>query len=119
MARLAALGVECHEAPVQLGNHCIQRGLRNGGVAPVGVELVLVLFDVLEHIRLQISPCGHVHDLENRHQGEMVVQRVRPGGQFPQATEQLLQPQIGSETLVKRVFVKDHAGGFLEAQAVF
>ena len=119
MARLAALGVERHEAPVQLADDRVERRFRNGGVAPVGVELVLVLFDVLEHIRLQIGPGCHVHDLENRHQGEVVIQRVGPGDQFPQAAEQLLQPQVGSETLVKGVFVKDHAGGFLEAQAVF
>src|SRR3989344_123917 len=47
------------------------------------------------------------------------IEGVGAGNQFSQPAEQLLKPQIGSETLVEGIFVKDHAGGFLGAQGVF
>ncbi|MNT68710.1 hypothetical protein D3C72_2069650 [compost metagenome] len=78
-----------------------------------------MLLDVLEHIRLEVGPCRHIHDFEDGYQRKVVVERVGAGNQFSQPAEQLLKPQIGSETLVKGIFVKDHAGGFLGAQGVF
>jgi hypothetical protein len=93
--------------------------LGNGGIAPVAVELVLVLFDVLENIGFEIGTRGHVHDLKNGDQRVVVVQRMLARNQLAQPPKQLLQAQVGSEAFVKGVFVKDHAGGFLGAQWMF
>ncbi|MNV84976.1 hypothetical protein D3C71_1788940 [compost metagenome] len=78
-----------------------------------------MLFDVFENIGFKVGPGRHVHDLEDRDQSKMMIERLRTWNQLPQPAEQLLKPQIGSEALVKGVFVKDHAGGFLVPQGVF
>jgi hypothetical protein len=45
-----------------------------------------------------------------------MVEWMLARNQLTKSAKQLLQPQIGPEALVKGVFVKDHAGGFLGAQ---
>ena len=67
------------------------------------------------HCRVVANPLGYA----GNGSAEVVVERVRAGDQFAQAAKQLLQAQVGSQPFVERIFVKDHAGGFLEAQAVF
>ena len=113
------MGVERLETTVQLGNHRIECGFRDRRVAPVAVELVFVFFDVFENVGFQVGACRHIHDLENRDQRKVMIERLGTWNQFPQPAEQLLKPQVGSEALVKGVFVKDHAGGFLVPQGVF
>jgi hypothetical protein len=49
------LAVQRSKATVQLCNHRIQCRLGNGWIATVAVELVLVLFDVLENIGFEIG----------------------------------------------------------------
>src|SRR6218665_4057597 len=54
-------------------------------------------------------------ELEDRQQRERVVERMGAETQFPQAAKQLREPQISSQTLVERIFVKDHAAGEVES----
>ena len=78
-----------------------------------------MLFKVLENVGFQIGAGRYVHDFENGDQRKVVVERVGPGDQLAQPAKQLLQPQVGSEAFVEGVLVKNHAGGFLEAQGEF
>ena len=109
---LARQGVKAGEAVVQLGNDAVQHRLGNRRVATVGVENVFLLFQIFQHLGLQVGPGGHIHDLENRGECVVVLQGVNAGHQLPQALEQLFESQVGPDAFVEGVFVQDHAAGF-------
>ena len=113
MAGLAVLRVQRGETVVDLADDAVEHVLGNRGIAAVAVELLLVPFEVLEHVGLEIGAGSDVHDLEDGHQRVVVIERMGSRNQLAQAAEQLLEPQIGSQAFVERIFVKDHAAGFL------
>ena len=68
---------------------------------------------LFQDVRLQVGTRGHVHDLEDGDQREMVVHGFVAWHQQRQPLEQMLKPQHGANALVERVFV-DNQGSIRE-----
>ena len=111
MTSLARHIVECSKVALQLSDDVVQCILGNRRVTAVAVEKGFVLFEIAQHIGLEIGTRSHVHDVEDRDEC-VVVRKSRVGRhQFTQAAEQVLEPQVGACALVERVLVQDHAAG--------
>ena len=109
LPRLAAECVQIREAVIQLGDGGVERLFGNGRIAAISIELLLVLLQIFQYVGFHVGAGGHVHDLENGLDREMMIQRVRAVHQLCQASEELLQTQVGSNAFVERVFVQDHS----------
>ena len=118
LACFAGQADQAANAVVHLRDDFIQHRFGNRGVAAVTVEYVLLFFQVLQHIRLQVCTRTHIHDLENGGESVVVLQCLLAGEQVAQALEQLLQSQVGPDAFVKGVFVQDHAAGFLSCRII-
>ena len=69
-----------------------------------------VLFELLEQIGLEVGARADVHDLEDRRQRVMVIDRRFALDQLAQAVEQMLETQHRADALVERIFVDDQGG---------
>jgi hypothetical protein len=95
---------------VDLADHLVQRRFGDVRVAAVAQQHAAVALQFLEDVRLQVGARGHVHDLEDGDQREMVVHGLVAWHQQRQPLEQVLKPQHGANALVERVFVQDQGG---------
>ena len=103
--------VERGEVAIELAHDLVQHAFGDGRVAAVAVEGLLLLVQVLHHVGLQVGARRHVHDLEDRGQRVVMIDGVRARHQLAETAEQVLQPQVGPDAFVERIFVQDHAGG--------
>ncbi|MNT21859.1 hypothetical protein D3C72_1572140 [compost metagenome] len=93
---------------VQLCNDLVEHVDGNHGAGTVGVELLALAFQVLEQVCLQVSARSHVHDLEQRGDGEMVVYIGAALQKYIQPAQQILQPEVRAYAFVKWVLVNNH-----------
>ena len=96
---------------VDARQHGFQCGLVHLRIAAVALHLVAVALQFLQHVALQVGARSHIHDLEQRHQREVVVHRCVAWQQLAQAVEQVLQPQHGADAFIERVFVEHQGRG--------
>ena len=66
--------------------------------------------NVLENVGFHVGPRGYIHDLKDRLNCEMVIQRISPGHEVGQATKQVFKPEVRAYAFVERIFVQDHFG---------
>ena len=100
--------VQRDKSLVQLNNDLIQSALRYRRIATVGIEDMLLLLQVLQHVGLEIGTSAHVHDFKDGGKRVMVIKGVISRDQFTQPFEQMLKPQISPNSFVEGIFVKDH-----------
>ena len=109
MAGFAVLLAELLESVVQLRQKGVERRLGNGRVAAERAHVRFLLVEVLQHLGFQVGAAGDVHHLEDGDQRVVVVKRAVARQQLAEAANQVLQPQVGANAFVERVFVQDHA----------
>jgi len=106
LAGLAGLLVQRRETAFELPDDVVERGLRDMRIVPVGVQDLLLTLEVLEQIGLQVGARRDVDDLEHRGQRVMMVERLFARHQDAQATQQVLEPEVGAYAFVERKFVQ-------------
>jgi hypothetical protein len=73
-------------------------------VQPVAIE-------VLEHVGFEVGATAHFDDFKQRGEAKMVIQGHFSHHELLKAIKQMLEPQIGADSLIKGVFKKDHDWG--------
>src|SRR5215207_478636 len=91
---------------VEAGHDNVERLHRDRWVAAIGIELILVALEFLQQIGLQVSPRSDIHDLEDRGEGEVMIDWRVASHQLPEAIEQVLEPQHRANALVDWVLVE-------------
>src|SRR5664279_2188761 len=66
-----------------------------------------MLFELFQQIGLQVGARADVHDLEDRRQRVVVIDRGVALDELAEAIEQMLEPQHGADAFVERVLVED------------
>ena len=74
------------------------------------MQLLAVLLELLQQVGLQVGARADVHDLEDRRQRVVVVDRRVARDQLAEPVEQVLEPQHRADALVERVLVEDQGG---------
>jgi hypothetical protein len=69
---------------------------------------VLLPFEFLQQIGLQIGAAGDFENFKNAEQCDVMFLRVRFRGEVLHALVQILEPQQRANPLAQRVFVTDH-----------
>ena len=99
------------KAPSILPITLVERAFGDRRVAAKADELLAVLLELLEQVGLEVGARADVHDLEDRRQRVVVVDRRVALDQLAEAVEQVLEPQHRADALVERIFVEDQGGG--------
>ena len=63
---------------------------------------------VLEHVRFEVRSSSDLDDFKQSGEAKMVIDGICALLKDIKATKQVFKPQIGADTFVKRMFVKDH-----------
>ena len=108
LAQPRALGDEALVASIDVGQQFIEHVFRDRGVATVTAELLFVAFEFFENVRFQIGAPTHIDDFEQRGQRKMVIHVSGSQQQLFKSPKQVFQTQIGANSFVEWVFVKNH-----------
>ena len=92
--------------------HVIQRlqqgRFGNGRIALVTAKALFLAIQIAHDLGFEIGSADHIENLEQRDQGEVVVDRLAALLQARETVKQPLQPQPGADAFVEGVFVQDH-----------
>ena len=78
-AGFAVLALESGKSVFHITGKGFQRLLGDGRVAALGGQIGFVVFQIFQHISLDVDPAGHVHDFKQGDQRKMVIQGSRMG----------------------------------------
>ena len=79
----------------------------NRRIAAVADQLLAMLLELLEQVGLQVGARADVHDLEDRRERVMVIDRGVPLDELAEPVEQVLEPKHRPDALVEGIFVQD------------
>ena len=85
-----------------------QRRFGNGWIALVAAEALFLAIQIAHDLGLEIGAANHIENLEQRDQGEVVVDSLAALLQMRETVKQPLQPQPGADAFIEGVFVQDH-----------
>ena len=91
--------------------HLIQRAFRNTRISAQYFQCLLLPLQFLQQVRFHIGPAGYVENLKQRNKRGVVLKSVVLGGKESYPVKQILKPQQGADTLVKRMLVANHVNG--------
>ena len=118
MTGFAGQIVQGLETPVQLADHVIKSAFGDGWITSKTVKNVFLFVQVFEDIGLEVGTCTHIHDFKDGGERIVVIECLVARDKFCQSKKQVFQSQIGSDALVKGVFVKDHAAFFCRPEII-
>jgi hypothetical protein len=92
---------------VEFGQHGVQHLGGDVGIAAVAQQALLLAFELLQQVGLEVGAAGHFQHVEDRREGDVVLQRMFLMHKELEFLVQVLQPQQRANPLVERVFVDD------------
>jgi len=85
-----------------------ERILRNVRIVAKSQQALALPLEFLYQVHLQVGAAGHVEDLEQGQEDDMVLLRAVPLHEAAQFVEQILQSQQCAYALIEGIFVGDH-----------
>jgi hypothetical protein len=85
-----------------------KRLFRDFGIIAKRKENLSLSLQFLDKIELEIGAAGDFEDLEQRHQGHMVLGRAVCGRKMRYSVENILKAQQSANALAEGIFVGDH-----------
>jgi len=79
-------------------------------ILPQRSQHLLLPFELLQQVGLQVGARRDVGDLEQRDQRRVMILRRVLRGEIAGAREEILEPHQGAYSFVQRMFVADHLG---------